>query len=136
MRIRRGRAAVAAIRVAFCGVGRVMGETRMGGCLSLAPGETRCKGLYPPSRSIALQGTKEREEVLLTSPPPRAAGMTLRPDVTAWMVLHTKARQEKAVARFLAAAGLTYYLPLIDRVTLVRGRKQRSHVPLLPGYVF
>ena len=52
------------------------------------------------------------------------------------MVLHTKARQEKAVARYLSAAGAFFYLPLVDRVTLIRGRKLRSQVPLLPGYVF
>ncbi len=53
-----------------------------------------------------------------------------------WMVLHTKARQEKAVARYLTAAGAFFYLPLIEKVTLVRGRKLRARVPLLPGYVF
>jgi len=52
------------------------------------------------------------------------------------MVLHTKARQEKAVARYLRAAGVLFYLPLIERVTLIRGRKLRFRVPLLPGYVF
>ena len=60
----------------------------------------------------------------------------LRAAVRPWMVLHTKARQEKAVARYLRAAGALFYLPLISRVTLVRGRKLRSDVPLLPGYVF
>ena len=53
-----------------------------------------------------------------------------------WMVLHTKARQEKAVARYLRAAGANFYLPLITRVTLIQNRKLRSQVPLLPGYVF
>jgi transcriptional antiterminator RfaH len=52
------------------------------------------------------------------------------------MVLHTRSRQEKAVARYLDAAGKRFYLPLIDRVTIVRGRKLVSHVPLFPGYVF
>lgn len=52
------------------------------------------------------------------------------------MVLHTKPRQEKAVARYLRAAGLFFYLPLMERVTLMRGRKLRSRVPLLPGYIF
>lgn len=52
------------------------------------------------------------------------------------MVLHTKARQEKAVARHLEAAGCTYDLPLVGRVTLTRGRKHRSEVPLFSGYVF
>ncbi|MHC5048365.1 MAG: transcription termination/antitermination protein NusG [Planctomycetota bacterium] len=50
------------------------------------------------------------------------------------MVLHTKSRQEKAVARFLFAAGLPFYLPLLDRVNIVRGRKVVSQVPLFPGY--
>ena len=53
-----------------------------------------------------------------------------------WVVLHTKARQEKAVARHLEASGLTYDLPLVQRVTLTRGRKHRSEVPLFSGYVF
>lgn len=51
-------------------------------------------------------------------------------------MLHTKARQEKAVARHLDAAGCTYDLPLVERVTLTRGRKHRSEVPLFSGYVF
>ena len=32
--------------------------------------------------------------------------------------------------------GLNFYLPLIERVTFVRGRKLTSAVPLFPGYVF
>lgn len=53
-----------------------------------------------------------------------------------WMVLHTKARQEKAVARHLEAAGVKYDLPLVERVTVTRGRKHRSEVPLFSSYVF
>ena len=53
-----------------------------------------------------------------------------------WMVLHTRSRQEKAVARFFAAATIRHYLPLMDRVTIVRGRKTTTKIPLLPGYVF
>jgi transcription antitermination factor NusG len=53
-----------------------------------------------------------------------------------WMVLHTKSRQEKAVARFLAASQIRHYLPLAERVNVIRGRKVRSRVPLFPGYVF
>lgn len=58
------------------------------------------------------------------------------PVMRRWMVLHTKARQEKAVARHLEAAGVKYDLPLMERVTLTRGRKHRSEVPLFPSYVF
>ncbi len=61
---------------------------------------------------------------------------SLRPATKAWMVLHTKSRQEKAVVRFLAAAGMRYYLPLIARVNVIRGRKLVSRVPLFPSYVF
>ena len=52
------------------------------------------------------------------------------------MVLHTKARQEKAVARFLSARDVRYFLPLIDRVSMNRGRRFVSRVPLFSGYVF
>ena len=53
-----------------------------------------------------------------------------------WIVLHTKARQEKAVARHLEAAGCEYDLPLVRRVTRTRGRKHESDIPLFSGYVF
>jgi transcription antitermination factor NusG len=53
-----------------------------------------------------------------------------------WMVLQTKARQEKAVARHLSAAGVRHDLPLVERITVTRGRKHRSRVPLFPSYVF
>ena len=53
-----------------------------------------------------------------------------------WILLHTKSRQEKAVAKFLTAADLQFYLPLVDRVNIIRGRKVTSQVPLFPGYVF
>ena len=54
----------------------------------------------------------------------------------AWMVLCTKSRQEKAVARYLQSRELEYYLPLIDRVSYHRSRKFISQVPLFPGYIF
>ncbi len=53
-----------------------------------------------------------------------------------WRVLWTKPRQEKAVARFLNALGVHFYLPLVSRVNFVGGRKLRSNVPLFPSYVF
>ncbi len=53
-----------------------------------------------------------------------------------WMVLHTKARQEKAVARHLQAAGVVHDLPLVERVTVTRGRKHTSQIPLFASYVF
>ena len=64
------------------------------------------------------------------------ASTSLRAAVKPWMVLHTKSRQEKAVARFLFAVGLQFYLPLVDRVSILRGRKRTSRVPLFPSYVF
>lgn len=52
------------------------------------------------------------------------------------MVLWTKPRQEKAVARYLDAVEMEFYLPLIPRVSFIRSRKVVSEVPLFPGYVF
>jgi transcription antitermination factor NusG len=53
-----------------------------------------------------------------------------------WMILHTKARQEKAVAKYLSASGIEHDLPLVERTTITRGRKHRSEVPLFSSYVF
>ena len=77
---------------------------------------------------IARAGATSNDSAVVISP--------LRAATKPWMVLHTKARQEKAVARYLRAAGAVFYLPLITRITLIRNRKLRSQVPLFPGYVF
>lgn len=53
-----------------------------------------------------------------------------------WWVLHTRPRQEKAVARYAYTRRVPFYLPLIDRRAPVRGRVLTSHVPLFAGYVF
>jgi len=54
----------------------------------------------------------------------------------AWWVLHTKPRQEKCLARHLLQSHVPFYLPLIERRSLIRGRMLKSHVPLFPGYLF
>ncbi|HVA49235.1 MAG TPA: transcription termination/antitermination NusG family protein [Pirellulales bacterium] len=53
-----------------------------------------------------------------------------------WWVVHTKARQEKAIARNLLAQSIPYFAPQTEKTTLVRGRKRRSFVPVFSGYVF
>ncbi len=54
----------------------------------------------------------------------------------AWRVLHTRARQEKAVAEALAGAGVERYLPLVKVRKRYGHRKRESLVPLFPSYVF
>lgn len=53
-----------------------------------------------------------------------------------WYIAHTKARNEKAFAWDLAAAGVGYYLPMISRVHFSGGRKRHVLKPLFPSYVF
>jgi transcription antitermination factor NusG len=53
-----------------------------------------------------------------------------------WWVAHTKSRQEKAFAHELRGKGISYFLPLVEKVTIIRSRKFRPLVPLFPGYVF
>jgi transcriptional antiterminator RfaH len=54
----------------------------------------------------------------------------------AWWVLHTKPRQEKSLARQMLQARVPFYLPVIKRRCLVRGRAMHSYVPLFSGYFF
>lgn len=54
----------------------------------------------------------------------------------AWHVLHTRSRQEKALADELAAMGIASYLPLCRQVRFYGRRKIASEIPLFPGYVF
>ncbi len=53
-----------------------------------------------------------------------------------WHVLHTKSRQEKAVAAALNAAGFSTYLPLLAHVRFYGHRKRRVELPLFSSYVF
>jgi transcriptional antiterminator RfaH len=50
--------------------------------------------------------------------------------------LYTKARQEKAIARDLLGYEIPFYLPLVKKTSVCRGRKISAHIPLFSGYVF
>jgi transcriptional antiterminator RfaH len=54
----------------------------------------------------------------------------------AWRVLHTRSRQEKAVAEALFDAGATPFLPVISRVMHYGHRRRTVKIPVFPGYVF
>src|SRR5690606_29482953 len=54
----------------------------------------------------------------------------------AWRVIHTKPRQEKALAEYLEARQIEHYLPLVRRVRYHGQRKAVAMVPLFPGYLF
>lgn len=59
------------------------------------------------------------------------------PDWPRWWVLHTKPRQEKALARELMERQIPFFLPLYEyRRRRTKGRLLKSHVPLFDGYVF
>jgi transcription antitermination factor NusG len=53
-----------------------------------------------------------------------------------WWAVYTKARQEKAFARQLVKLRVPFYLPLVPKDSLIRGRKVQSYIPLFGGYVF
>lgn len=53
-----------------------------------------------------------------------------------WWLLYTKARQEKKVAKQLATRGVPHFLPVVDHVSLSRGRKRTAKIPLFTGYLF
>lgn len=53
-----------------------------------------------------------------------------------WYVVHTRSRQEKALAADLSAMRVPHYLPLADQVRYYGRRKQRATLPLFPSYLF
>ena len=53
-----------------------------------------------------------------------------------WFALYTKARQEKSLARELLKYRVPFYLPLVNRTSISRGRRRTSRAPLFAGYVF
>ena len=58
------------------------------------------------------------------------------PQMNRWYVLHTKSRQEKAVASHLTAKGINHFLPLVAKVRYYGRRKMIVQLPLFPSYVF
>jgi transcriptional antiterminator RfaH len=53
-----------------------------------------------------------------------------------WWVLHTRPRQEKALARDLLGRRVPFYLPLIPRENVIRGKRVQSYSPVFSSYVF
>jgi len=53
-----------------------------------------------------------------------------------WWAVYTKSRQEKSLARQLVGHEIPFYLPLIPKDNIIRGRRVRSHIPLFGGYLF
>ena len=53
-----------------------------------------------------------------------------------WRAIHTKPRQEKALARDLWGYEIPYYLPLVPQTKVYRRRRVTSLLPLFPSYVF
>jgi transcription antitermination factor NusG len=53
-----------------------------------------------------------------------------------WRVAHTKSRREKALAHYLARAGVGYYLPMVCRKQKSKKRERISYIPIFSGYVF
>ncbi len=53
-----------------------------------------------------------------------------------WWVLHTRARNEKALAADLERLHAQYFLPLVERRRTYGGRVVQVSIPLFPGYLF
>lgn len=61
---------------------------------------------------------------------------TCQPSDHRWWVLYTKVHQEKALAQQLLGHQIAYYLPLVPKTCVCRGRRFISRVPVFAGYVF
>jgi transcriptional antiterminator RfaH len=53
-----------------------------------------------------------------------------------WWAVHTKSRQEKALARQLKGLRVPFYLPLVPQTTFIGSRRVTSLLPLFPSYMF
>jgi len=53
-----------------------------------------------------------------------------------WWLVHTKPRNEKALAADLDALRIVYYLPLARVLRRYGGRTLELRIPLFPGYLF
>ena len=69
-------------------------------------------------------------------PPDLLDGFQDDDDSRKWIVFYTKARQEKAFARQLVSMDVPFFLPLVPKENLIRGRKVTSQIPVFGGYIF
>lgn len=53
-----------------------------------------------------------------------------------WHVLHTKPRQEKALANALSIQNIQFFLPLIKQIRIYGHRRREVELPLFSGYLF
>jgi transcriptional antiterminator RfaH len=53
-----------------------------------------------------------------------------------WWVAHVRSRQEKLASREALQREVPFFLPKVEQVTRVKGRKRTSFLPLFPGYLF
>ena len=53
-----------------------------------------------------------------------------------WWVVHTKSRNEKALAQDLICKDISYFLPMSWKIRRRIGRTTRSLLPLFSGYLF
>lgn len=53
-----------------------------------------------------------------------------------WWAVYTKSRQEKSLARQLHSMEVPFYLPLVPKVSLIRGRRVKALLPLFGSYLF
>ena len=53
-----------------------------------------------------------------------------------WFAIYTKARQEKSLARELLKYRVPFYLPLVRKTSVARGRRRTSLSPVFGGYIF
>ncbi len=53
-----------------------------------------------------------------------------------WWAVYTKPRQEKSLARELLGYHVPFFLPLVPKRSVYRGRRIRSFIPLFTGYLF
>jgi len=53
-----------------------------------------------------------------------------------WFILHTRSRNEKALAADLRRMEIPHFLPLIRQERVYSGRRTTVTVPMFPGYLF
>ncbi|MDM8008519.1 MAG: transcription termination/antitermination NusG family protein [Phycisphaerae bacterium] len=120
-------------------------------CGDLAPRKrlkTLLGGLGDRGRRIQVAEIHDRTRSGRTEAPqtPEAAGQVRISDHTQanpldaycgrWWLVHTKSRNEKALASDLTAMRIGHFLPLIQTRHRHAGRISQTEIPLFPGYLF
>ncbi len=107
----------------------------VGATLGVGVDMSEGNGVHAAARAPVAVGCS-RKDAALDTPGEAVGSAVVRDDSDRWWVLHTRARNEKAIAAALSRDSIPHYLPLVQTERRYGKRRVLAEIPLFVGYLF